>query len=62
MELLSVKQTAQRLDIHPYSLRRLEARGELLPVQRVGERRVYLRDDVEKVAQFRQARQAEAKP
>lgn len=57
MELLSVKQAAQTLDIHPFSLRRLEARGELKPLQRVGERRVYLRKDVERVAEARKRKQ-----
>lgn len=60
MKLMSVKEAAQTLDIHPFSLRRLEARGELLPLQRVGERRVYLRDDVERVARERAAAKQEA--
>ena len=58
--LMSVKETSQALDVHPFSLRRFEARGELLPLQRVGERRVYLRDDVETFAQKRAAAKQEA--
>ncbi len=55
LKLMSVKETAQLLDLHPFSLRRLEERGELVPLQKVGERRVYSRVDVERVAKERQA-------
>ena len=54
-QLMSVKEVSQALNVHPFSLRRFESRGELLPLQRVGERRVYLRDDVVKFAEKRAA-------
>ncbi len=54
-DLLSVTDAAIELRIHPFSLRRLEERGELVPLCRIGGRRVYTREAVER---FKAARSA----
>ncbi len=52
-ELLSSMDAAILLGCHPFTVRRLEQRGQLLPLCRVGGRRVYAREDVIKCKRLR---------
>ena len=52
-KLLSCMDAAIELHCHPFSLRRFESRGQLLPLCRVGGRRIYRREDVMKFKRLR---------
>ena len=52
-ELLSCMDAAVLIGCHPFSLRRYEEKGQLLPLTRVGGRRVYERQAVLKFKRLR---------
>lgn len=55
MELLGVSEAARRLKVHPFTLRRWEARGIVSPVRDSSGKRLFMGEDIDRLVRERES-------